>query len=93
NEISNPEIDQLSGRFSPNRGKIGLLIFRNSDNNELLEQRCKDTAQDQRGFMIALSDNDIIELIKDYRMASPHNASIERNRYPLLQRKFNKLIN
>ncbi|CAA0264231.1 hypothetical protein [Acinetobacter baumannii] len=93
NKISNPEIDQLSGRFSLHRGKIGLLVFRDSDNNELLEERCKDTAQDERGFMIALSDNDIIQLIEDYRAASPHNAGIERNRYPLLQKKFNKLIN
>lgn len=93
NKISNPEIDQLSGRFSPNRGKVGLLIYRDSDNQSLLEQRCRDTAQDQRGFMIALSDSDIIQLIEDYRKASPYNAGIERNRYPLLQTKFNKLIN
>lgn len=93
NKISNPEIDQLSGRFSPNRGKVGLLIYRDSDNQSLLEQRCRDTAQDQRGFMIALSDFDIIQLIEGYRKASPYNAGIERNRYSLLQNKFHKLIN
>lgn len=93
NKIANPEIDQLSGRFSPNRGQVGLLIYRDSDDQALLEQRCKDTAQDSRGFMIALSDNDIIQLIEDYKIASPHNAGIERNRYPLLQKKFNFLVN
>ncbi|WP_335950147.1 hypothetical protein [Acinetobacter bereziniae] len=93
NKIANPEIDQLSGRFSPRRGKVGFLIFRDSDNPSLLEKRCKDTAQDDRGYMIALSDNDIIQLIEDYRRASPYNAGIERNQYPILRKKFLQLIN
>lgn len=92
NKISNPEIDQLSGRFSPNRGKVGFLIFRDSDNPTLLDKRCKDTAQDDRGFMISLSDKDIIQLIEDYKKASPFNDGIERNQYPLLRKKFQNLI-
>lgn len=93
NKIANPEIDQLAGRFSPNRGKVGLLIYRESDNQKVLEQRCKDTAQDKRGYMIALSDEDIIQIIEDYRSSSPHNGGIKRNEYPLLRTKFNKLVN
>lgn len=93
NEIKNPEVDQLSGRFSPTRGQVGLLIFRNSDNQELLDLRCKDTAKDHRGFMISLSDEDIKTLIEDFKNSSPHNYGIERNNYPLLRKKFSNLVN
>ncbi|MEO4071722.1 hypothetical protein ABH283_07305 [Acinetobacter pittii] len=55
--------------------------------------RIKDTANDERGYILALSDNDIIQLIEDYRQASPFNGGIERNRYPFLDKKFKALIN
>lgn len=60
---ANPELDQLSGRFSTNRGKFGLLICRNFTNKQLFIQRCKDTANDGRGFIIALDDEDIKSLL------------------------------
>ncbi|WP_368678463.1 hypothetical protein [Acinetobacter lactucae] len=91
-KVANPEIDQLAGRFSPRRGKVGLLIYRDSKNTTLLDKRCRDTADDDRGYMLALSDNDLIQLIEDYRHASPFNGGIERNKYPLLHKKFEKLI-
>lgn len=90
NEVANPEIDQLAGRFSPRRGKVGLLVIRDCENQELLDNRCRDTAQDDRGFMISLTDQDIIRLITDYRTASPFN--LERHEYPLLREKFNNLV-
>ncbi|WP_202742453.1 hypothetical protein [Acinetobacter calcoaceticus] len=93
NKISNPEIDQLSGRFSPNRGKVGFLLIRDCENQQLLDQRCKDTAQDGRGFIVSLTDQDLLELISTYRSASPYNEGSDRHQYPLLRRKFNNLIN
>ncbi|MEK7632372.1 MAG: hypothetical protein AAB473_01115 [Patescibacteria group bacterium] len=61
---ANPEIDQLSGRFGPSRGKFGFLVCRKIENKTLLLQRCKDTAVDDRGFMIPLDDEDVFELVK-----------------------------
>jgi hypothetical protein len=60
---ANPELDQLSGRFSTNRGKFGFLVCRNLKNKNRFFQRCKDTAQDGRGFIIPLDDTDIKELL------------------------------
>lgn len=78
---ANPELDQLAGRFSTNRGKFGLLICRKFDNRELFIQRCKDTAQDGRGFIVPLDDSDLKTLLefrgkKDFK--SIHNFLEER---------------
>lgn len=65
-DVANPEIDQLAGRFSVNRGKVGFLVCRSVDNMPRLIQRCKDTFNDGRGLMIPLVDIDLIELLNAY---------------------------
>lgn len=85
-EIANPEIDQLAGRFGPSRGQVGILVCRSVKDGGLLEKRCKDTAQDHRGYIIHLTDEEIAQLVHDYiyNDGSPN--------YPLLRKKFNKLV-
>lgn len=85
-EVGNPEVDQLSGRFSPSRGQIGMLVCRSVDNAERLAQRCQDTAKDSRGFIITLTDEDIISLIENAK------SGITSHAFPLLAGKFQKLI-
>jgi hypothetical protein len=62
-EIGNPELDQISGRFSPSRGRFGILTCRSFENKGLFVQRCIDTAHDDRGFVIPLDDDDLCELV------------------------------
>lgn len=64
---SNPELDQLLGRFSPNRGKLGLLIARTFDNRDLFIARCRDAALDDHGFVIPLVDDDIIGMLENIK--------------------------
>ena len=85
-EIENPEFDQLTGRFSPNRGKVGLLICRSVKNASKLAASCKDIANDNRGFVMVLSDADLTQLVNDYKS---YNGSSD---YPLLMEKFRSLI-
>jgi len=62
-DVKNPEIDQLSGRFSDKRGRFGLLLCRAIENVDTFNARCKDTFIDGRGLIIELTDNDIIEML------------------------------
>lgn len=87
NEVGNPELDQLSSRFSPSRGKFGLLVCRSFENKALFEQRCKDTARDDRGFIIALDDNDLAMLV-----GSRKNEPFYQN-WPLLMQRIRALVN
>jgi hypothetical protein len=85
-ELGNPELDQLSGRFSPSRGKVGLLVCRSVQNPTLLQQRCIDTAKDDRGFVICLDDKEVIELLNAAK------SGIQSHTFPLLMKKFRRLI-
>ena len=85
-EVGNPELDQLAGRFSPSCGQVGLLVCRHFDNKELFITRCKDTALDQRGFIIPLDDEDLLVLVNTIRTESFINS------FGLLKERFNRLI-
>lgn len=84
---ANPELDQLSGRFSPSRGKVGLLICRTFNNKARFLERCRDTANDHRGFIIALDDDDLSTLV-----AARKADSQAYRQWPLLKRRFDDLI-
>ncbi|ENF2316953.1 restriction endonuclease, partial [Escherichia coli] len=84
-DIANPELDQLSGRFSHNRGKVGILICRKITDKQLFRQRCKDTAADGRGFILAIDDDDLDTLCKEYMDGGNQN-------FYSLRRLWNSLI-
>jgi hypothetical protein len=72
-DIGNEEVDQLSGRFSTNRGRLGISVSRSFNYRARLIERCRDTARDGRGFIIPLVDEDIHEMlaaIKDHRRSA-----------------------
>lgn len=85
-EIANPELDQLSGRFSPSRGQVGMLVCRSFQDKQRFLRRCKDTAADHRGFVIALDDEDLQQLV-EYRKREPLYDA-----WPLLRSRFKDLI-
>ena len=55
-EIANPELDQIAGRFSPNRGKIGFICCRKFEDRARFIERCRDTFKDDRGLVAAIDD-------------------------------------
>ena len=83
---SNPELDQLAGRFGPNRGKVGFLIARQFEDRDLFIARCRDTAGDDKGFIVPLVDDDIVALLN----LAAKQKRIEIDRY--LESVFQELL-
>jgi hypothetical protein len=63
-DVANPELDQLVGRFSVNRGRLGILLARHCESAELFIHRCRDVANARNGIVIPLFDADIHELLE-----------------------------
>ena len=86
-KVSNPELDQLAGRFSPQRGKLGILVARKFDDKAKFMQKCKDTSKDDRGYIVPLDDDDLKALVA-YRKSNP-----EYWNWDLLWGRFRDLVN
>ena len=86
-EMANPELDQIAGRFSPNRGRLGFVVGRGFDNRQRFVERCRDTAMEDRGFVIALVDEDIYQLLTF--IENGQRSHIDR----FLESRFSELIN
>jgi hypothetical protein len=80
-EIVNPELDQIAGRFSRERGFFGIICCRNLDNKDRFIQRCRDTAVAGRGIVLPLDDDDIhkiLDMLSQNRQSSVDEFLNER---------------
>ncbi len=78
----NPELDQLTGRFSPRRGRVGLLVCRTIEDREAMASRCRDAADDDRGYVIALDDSDLATLVE--QLTNTRQLKLLRERFEAL---------
>lgn len=62
-DIANPEFDQLLGRFDENKGKFGIITCRSIDDVKTLNQRCRDASTKSRGYIIVLTDQEIVSML------------------------------
>jgi hypothetical protein len=85
-ELGNPELDQISSRFSPSRGQVGVIVARKFEDKSKFALRCRDTAKDQRGYVIALDDNDLRELVEARKEGDGYQV------WKLLKQRFSFLI-
>jgi hypothetical protein len=85
-DIGNPELDQLAGRFSPTRGRLGLLLYRSADDKATCIQRCKDAFHDNRGWLLPLDDTDLRTLVAERKAV--RNSVM----FTLLEERFAEVI-
>lgn len=85
-DIANQELDQLLGRFDNNRGKFGIITCREVDDPDLLLRRCKDASTRSRGYMIVLTDTDIVTMLKAKSELSDNELEA------VLHRKYRELL-
>ncbi|HAO5665498.1 TPA: hypothetical protein IP875_001398 [Listeria monocytogenes] len=87
-DIANPELDQLNGRFSPNRGKMGFMVFRNCSDETALFQRCSDYYNDNKNLIIPLQDKDFLKVLNQLKVdldSDVSNSPQEEMLYSLTQ--------
>jgi hypothetical protein len=63
-DVANPEIDQLAGRFSDIRGKLGFLVCRSVSARDTLLRRCRDLVRDKGEYVLVLTDDEISDLLR-----------------------------
>ena len=65
-DIANPDLDQLTARFSRKRGRFGILFCRKVRNQQLLLKRLQDVVNNstELSAVIVLEDEDVKRLIK-----------------------------
>ena len=85
-DIANAEIDQLLGRFDNNRGKFGIITCRSIDKKKLLDERCRNAASRSQGYVIVLTDDDIVAMLE--KKANLEDMKIEE----VLHRKYQDLL-
>ena len=84
---ANESLDQLSGRFSRERGIVGILVCREVSDRARLLARCKDTSRDGRGHILLLDDSDLKQLATEAANLKETNAkrlSVDANAHLLL---------
>jgi hypothetical protein len=59
-DIENPELDQMIGRLTVNRGMLGIITCRNIIKKDLFIERCRDTFRNGHGLIIPITDDDFI---------------------------------
>jgi hypothetical protein len=65
--LANPEFDQIAGRFSVNRGQVGILCYRSYEDKAKVISSCRDTALDKRGYILPIDDDDLRTLVAERR--------------------------
>jgi len=68
----NPELDQLSGRFSVNTSKSGFLVCRNIEDKNLFLNRCRDLWKQKNELIIPLTDEEIIAILTNIKQGKIH---------------------
>lgn len=89
-DAGNPEFDQLAMRFSPGRGRFGILACRSFEDKDKALARARAIATDRNGYVIVLDDDDFERLIDDYELSGTDLTA--RSEYPLLRERFDALV-
>lgn len=81
-DIKNPEFDQLAGRLTPQRGRVGLLVVRNVATEELTLLRSCDRHLQEGKVCLVLDLDDLARLL------SEQDPPRDRGQFHLLRERY-----
>lgn len=70
-DIKNPELDQMIGRLTVNKGMLGIITCRTINNKKLFIERCRDSFKNGHGLIIPLTDDDLISALEGLKTDNP----------------------
>jgi hypothetical protein len=74
-DIQNPELDQMIGRLTVNRGMLGIITCREISKKELFFERCRDSFKNGHGLIVPLTDADLISALEKLKLE--HKTPLE----------------
>lgn len=86
-ELGNPEVDQIAMRMADRRGRFGMIVCRTIEDRQKMLKRCQAAARDGHGYIVALDDNDLRQLIKEATVVFPPTFE-----FPTLKKYFKQLV-
>ena len=66
-DIANPELDQMAGRLSYDKGMFGIIFCRHLYNEHLFIQREQDTYKAENKIIIHITDDRLIQLLNIHK--------------------------
>ena len=84
---ANPEFDQLLGRFTVQRGPVGILCYRTSADKPKIVQRCRDAVLGGQGYILPLDDEDLKALVAERKQLA------DGQDFVFLHARFREIIN
>lgn len=73
----NPEFDQLLGRFSRERGKLGIMLYRTSKDKKAIIARCRDAVLAGSGCILPIDDDLLRALLEE--VSNGRRVAIEKH--------------
>lgn len=76
-EIANPEFDQLISRSDADRGRLGILLFRASEDMDLVFSRARDAVKSKQALILPLDDDFVIRCLGHINNGDRHKIDAE----------------
>jgi hypothetical protein len=62
-DVGNPEVDQLAGRFGKQKGRLGFLVCREFKDRARFVERCRALVSNSESYIIGLDDGNLTAMV------------------------------
>jgi hypothetical protein len=66
-DVGNPEVDQLAGRFGKQKGRLGFLVCREFKDRPKFVRRCRALVSNMESYVVGLDDSNLTAMVNARR--------------------------